>query len=125
MTGVLNHRRARLGHRKLHVLDVFDRKLETVRYGGRRQAHERNPLGPARNPELDDLRRRVAFDGLIHAKAFIAASSPSKMPNILTSPVMSKIFLICGFVQTKFTDPPCSRTRFRPPMSTPKPVESM
>ena len=24
---------------------------------------------------------------------------------------MSKIFLICKFVQTKLTDPPCSRTR--------------
>ncbi len=60
------------------------------------------------------------LDDLVHTRAFIAASSLSKMPKILTRPVMSKIFLICGLVQTKFTEPPCSRTRLRPPIKTPK-----
>ena len=58
----------------------------------------------------------VCRQRLIHTSAFIAASSLSKMPKILTRPVMSKIFLICGFVQTRFTEPPCSRTRLRPPI---------
>src|SRR5579863_17225 len=121
---MLNHGRAGLRDGQLYVLDLFDRKVQAVGHGRGGEAGECDPFGPRRNAQLDEL-LLGRLEGWIHTNAFIAASSLSKMPKILTNPVMSKIFLICGFVQTRLTDPPCSRTRLSPPIKTPKPVESI
>src|SRR5580698_1032506 len=97
--------------------------MNAVGDGGSGQPSQRHPLGACGDAQFDELQVGV-LDGLRHA-TFIAASSLSKIPKIFTSPVISKIFLICGLVQTRFTDPPCSRTRLSPPINTPNPVESM
>ncbi len=70
-------------------------KLQTIGDGRGGEPRERNPFGASRDAQLDEVGARL-LDGLIHTSAFIAASSLSKMPKILTRPVMSKIFLICG-----------------------------
>src|SRR5581483_12132308 len=89
------------------------------------ETSNRDPFGLCGNAQFDDVGRFRLRDGFDHARAFFAPCSSSKIPKIFTSPVISKIFLICGFVHTRFTVPPCSRTRFNPPMRTPSPVESI
>ena len=121
---VLDDGGARLGDRELDVLDLLDREPQPVGHRRGGEPRERHPFGARGNAEVDELGSRL-LHRLVHTRAFIAASSLSKIPKIFTRPVMSKIFLICGFVQTRFTDPPCSRTRLRPPISTPRPVESI
>ena len=89
------------------------------------EARDGDPFGARRNLQRTMPGLGCVDGGRIHASAFIALCSSSKMPKIFTRPVMSKIFLICGLVQTRLTEPPCSRTRLRPPINTPNPVESM
>src|SRR4029077_3617635 len=46
------------------------------------------------------------------------------MPKTSVSPAIFKIFRIRACVQTRSSEPSWARTRFRPPTSTPRPVES-
>jgi len=123
--GLQDAGRARFRDCQLNVFDFLDRKTEPVRDGRNREPRDCDPLGAPWNAQFDNAGDRFAHLERVQTSAFIAESSSSKIPKILTSPVMSKIFLICGLVQTRFTDPPCSRTRLRPPISTPRPVESI
>src|SRR5581483_10702955 len=125
--GALNRVRAGLRDGELDVFDLVDREAQPAGDGGDGEACHGDPFRAPGDLQLDgpvrgDFQRSRRG---VHTSAFIALCSSSKMPKIFTSPVMSKIFLICGFVQTRLTEPPCSRTRLRPPMSTPRPVESM
>ena len=64
--------------------------------------------------------RRSSFASL----AAMAWSTVSWMPKTFVSPVVRKIFRIRSRVQTRSSEPSRARTRFRPPTSTPRPVES-
>src|SRR5271154_3046871 len=122
---LLDADRAGFRDREFQILDLFDGKRQAVRDRRYGETCDGHPFRLPRNAQLDRAEMLSArLDG-VHASAFFAPASSSKMPKILTSPVMSKIFLICGFVQTRLTEPPCSRTRLRPPIKTPRPVESM
>jgi len=61
-----------------------------------------------------------------YRRPFLAAMAWSTvwwMPKTVVSPVIRKIFSIRSCVQTRSSEPSCARTRFRPPTSTPRPVE--
>src|SRR6202011_4141386 len=123
----LDRVRARFRDRELDVFDLVDGETQPACDGRDGEARGGDPLCTPGDLQLDGAVRRdfQGMGGRVHTSAFMALCSSSKMPKIFTKPVMSKIFLICGLVQTRLTEPPCSRTRLRPPISTPSPVESM
>src|SRR6202022_3447080 len=124
--GALDGVRARFRDGELDVFDLVDRKPQPARDGAGGPPYG-DPLGTPGYLQLDRAVRRhfQRVGGRVHTSAFMALCSSSKIPKIFTRPVMSKIFLICGLVHTRLTEPPCSRTRLSPPISTPRPVESM
>src|ERR1700683_369247 len=122
---VLNSVGTGLCDSEFDIFDLVDREIQAARHCGDGKPRKRDPFRLTPNPKIDDVDIVGIRQRLIHTSAFVAASSFSKMPKILTSPVMSNIFRICGFVHTRLTEPPCSRTRLRPPINTPSPVESI
>src|SRR6516225_485722 len=74
VTLVLDHRGACFGNGKPYVFNLVNREAQAIGDRRGRKARERHPFGPRWNSKFDDLRNGV-LDGLVHTRAFIAASS--------------------------------------------------
>ena len=88
----------------------------------------RSPPGcdraPADSPEAPGYVAPVTRSLPAPLLAAMAWSTVWWMPKTFVSPVIRKIFSSRSCVQTRSSEPSCARTRFRPPTSTPRPVES-
>src|SRR6266851_8513244 len=124
----LDRARARLAHGQAHLVEQRFVHATTPRYRGRDQARGADVRGQRREGDFYGGHGSDRFwSGRRYFSSFLAAMAPSTvswMPNTLVSPVILKILSMRSCVQTRSREPSCARTRFRPPTSTPRPVES-
>src|SRR5439155_10463039 len=111
--------RAGLGPGELRVLHELRRVLAEARHGAHEVPDDTDVLGTGR---YLDLHVGLARAGRRHDPS--AWSREPKIGKTLDRPVMSKILRMRSWVATSFIEPSLSFTRFRPPTSTPRPVES-
>src|SRR5215213_1520173 len=125
---VADGHRAGLGDGHLQVLDALGAHPRLAGHDADDQA-DRAQQPRLRREGQAHGGRPEAGDG-IHGRGYsagaeeIASLTELWIGNTLVRPVMRKILRIFSWVQTSWSEPSWLRTRFRPPTSTPSPVES-